>query len=515
MPPFVLPAVPITNNNALPDESKRVIIRQIDVRGNTVLADTELTALTSPFLGRSTSLAELETLRQNLTRLYTERGYVNSGVVAPREIVDGIVHFDVAEGHLSTIRLRGMERLVDSFVQSRLRSRHGEVFNVDRLRDRFQVLLADPLFASMNARILPGERAGEAILDIDVARARPYQLSSFINNYRPVSIGENTIGITGSVSNLSGRGDVLDASVQRSLGSGHGARGTLGWRMPLNAVSAFTALLDRGSSSVIEEPTKVLDIRSRLASTDLGVSHTVLESLSKKWTFGLSYVDRENRTSLLGEPYSFTPGEPSGRTHERFWRLSSDYSLRSTTHVLALHMTVIDGHNNLQTIVGLPTFNGPAQRFRLWQGQAQYAGQIMANGAQFIVRTNMQYSSDRLLPLDALAIGGVHSVRGYRENQLVRDRGVTTSIELDYPLLNDATQTTSISLLPFIDYGRVQNVGEDAIAIASVGLASNLKWNGISVELAVARRLLHPPLLGTRGSSLQDSGVHLQLSYKY
>ncbi|WP_195764109.1 ShlB/FhaC/HecB family hemolysin secretion/activation protein [Pseudoduganella rivuli] len=512
--PFALPPVPAAPAAGAADATDaQVTLRRIDVRGNTVLAESDLAALTAPYLGRQVSLAEIESLRQRLSRLYVERGYVNSGVQSPREIADGQLVFTVVEGRLTHIRLRGMERLDEAYVRRRLQPDAQQALNFDALRERFQLLLSDPLFERMHARMLPGARLGEAILDVDVARARPWQLAVFANNHRPVAIGANALGLNGSISNLSGQGDVLDASLQGPLGRGRGARGTLGWRMPLGqGGTALTAALDRGASSVTEEPARELDIHSRLDSSDIGLSHAFINTLGQKAELGVNRTWRVNRTWLLGQPYSFTPGEPDGRTRETLWRLWADYVRRSTSQVLALRVTYIGGGNNLQQIAGLPPNGAAGRRFRIWQAQAQYGRQVLDNGAELVVRAALQGTHDHLLALDAMAVGGAATVRGFRENQLVRDNGATATLELDYPLLNEASR--GLALRPFVDIGRAHNVGETGATLASAGVAGRLRWHGVLAELAVAGKLRHSVAL-PGGATLQDQGVHLQVSYKF
>ncbi|MES2260132.1 MAG: ShlB/FhaC/HecB family hemolysin secretion/activation protein [Pseudomonadota bacterium] len=493
----------------------RVRIARIEVRGNTVLPAAAFDALAAPYLGRVSSVEELETLRQAMTRLYTEQGYVNSGLLLPDEIVDGIVVMTAVEGRLADVRLRGSERLDPRYISRRLGGADGEVLNVELLRERFQLLLADPLFIRLNARMMPGERAGEAVLDVDVERARPWQLGLFANNYRPVAIGAQALGVSAAVRNLSGQGDALDASVQGSPEGGHGARVTLGWRMPLgqDGTGLYVAL-DGGSSSVIEEATRALDIRSRLASAEIGLEHRLWETLRSKLAASAGVLRRENRTWLLGQPYSFVPGEPEGHTRETVWRASIDYARRSASDVLALRATVNLGRNNLRQIDGLPETRVPERRFLVWQGQAQYGHQVFDNGAQLVLRGALQYSADSLLALDALAIGGVGSVRGYRENQLVRDRGAYVNAQFEYPLAGEAGGAPVWTLIPFIDYGRAQNVGETGVTLSSVGLAGRWQWRGLNFDIAWAGRLRHPDALGG-GANLQDRGMHLQLAYKF
>ena len=207
---FTLPPVPETVP-ALEGETRKLFIKRIVVDGNTVLSEEDLRSLIQPYEGREVSVAELEDLRQKLTRLYIDHGYVNSGAVIPGDALqDGELHFHIVEGRLDEVRVKGQGRLREGYIKNRLRGDSNEPLSLQELQDRFQVLLSDPLISRMNGRILPGASPGHAILDVDVIRARPYHLSLFGNNYRPPSIGAEAFGLSAFLGNLTGLGDTLD-----------------------------------------------------------------------------------------------------------------------------------------------------------------------------------------------------------------------------------------------------------------------------------------------------------------
>ncbi|MBK9237563.1 MAG: ShlB/FhaC/HecB family hemolysin secretion/activation protein [Rhodoferax sp.] len=483
--------------------------------GNTVVATSVLQAIAAPYLARETSLDELDELRDKLTRHYTDQGYVNSGVMWNGDVAKGVISFTVVEGRLSDINLSGVAGLDPRYVTRRLKREGDGPLNMEVLRERFQMLLADPLIARMNARLVPGAQPGQATLTVEVERARAYQFNLFTNNYRPPSIGSDAIGVSGTVRNLTGLGDALDLSLQLPPQSGASARSSASWHMPLGfAGTRLSVALDHGRSSVVEEPAAALDIKSVLSSVDVGLSHALHESLNQKFSIGLHHLRRDNHSSLLGEPYSFTPNEPEGLTRETLWRFWQDYSYRTPKQVIALRSTFGVGRNNLQDVPGLPTADSAAKSFRLWMGQVHWARQVMDNGAQLVLRATMQRSADRLLALDGLSVGGVNTVRGYRENQLVRDQGEVVNLEFDYPLLRNPATGLSVNLLPFLDYGRARNVGAPSASLSSVGLATRLIWRGLQLDLALARRIHAGIDLSTQHGTLQDRGVHLQLAYK-
>lgn len=481
----------------------------------------ELEQIAAPLLGQSLDAAGLETLRQRLTRHLVARGFVNSGVVlAEPALRDGVVRLQIVSGQVREVRLHGMDGLHDGYLTGRLVRQEDGALNIESLRERFQLLLEDPLFDRLNARLLPGEAAGDAILDIEVVRARPYQLTASLINHRPPSTGEIGYGLSGWVRNLTGRGDLLEAGLAaptRGSGGAGGVRGNLGWRMPLNTRGTqFIAQFDHGQSSVVEEPLRVLDIRSHLDSKEIGLAQTLFEQLDSKFSVGLSRVRRENRTTLLGEPFSFTPGEPDGVTRIWSWRFWQEVTLRSDKQVLALRSTFNQARTNLQDVADLPAGTVvPARHYGVWLGQAQYARQVQEQGAQFVARLSAQQARHRLPALDQLSIGGVNTVRGFRENQLIRDTGVVLNLELDYPVVRAFGSGFNLSLVPFYDHGRGKNRDAPADSLSSVGLAARMRWQGFSAELALAKRLTHPATVTRDGGKLQDKGVHFRVAYQF
>lgn len=513
--PFQLPPLQPAAGPAMPEG---FVPQGFVFEGPALVPMAELDDIAAPFVGQPLDTADLETLRQRLTRQLIARGFINSGVLVGEPAVrEGRVVLRVVAGRVREVRQQGLEGLHDGYLSERLVRPGDTALNVEVLRERFQLQLEDPLFERLNARLLPGEAPGDAILDIDVARARPYQLTAYASNHRPPSTGANGYGLSGWVRNLTGRGDYLEAGLSAPVHATGGVRGSLGWRMPLNTRGTqFIAQFDRGQSSVVEEPLRVLDIESRIDSRELGVSQALIEETGQKLSVGVSRMRRENRTTLLGEPFSFAAGERDGVTRIWSWRFWQEYTLRSDRQVLALRSTFQRARNNLLRADELPVpVDVPAQRYGLWLGQAQYVRQVQEQGAQLAARLNVQHSGQRLAALDQIAIGGASTVRGYRENTLVRDTGVIFNIELDVPVVRRFGDGLNMSLVPFYDIGRGKNRGAAADTISSAGLATHLRWQRLSAELAYGKRLAHPAALDAQRGTLQDRGWHLRVAYEF
>ena len=139
----------------------------------------------------------------------------------------------------------------------------------------------------------------------------------------------------------------------------------------------------------------------------------------------------------------------------------------------------------------------------------------MDNGTQAIFKAAAQRTADRLLALDGLSIGGVNTVRGFRENRLVRDAGFIFNFEFEYPLVRGAGSGLNATVIPFCDRGRGWNKGDSAATLWSWGLANRIRWQEFARDLVLAKRLSSPQVVKGPKSNLQDQGTHFQLSYTF
>ena len=150
----------------------RVLVRKFRVTGSTVFSEAELAKIAAPFENREISTSELEELRRRLTLEYVNRGYINSGAVIPdQRIAEGVIEIRIIEGRLSRIEVEGNEHFRKEYFSDRIARRAGPPLNVQELERELQMRLRDPLLASINAQLVPGERPGEAVVVRSAKRA--------------------------------------------------------------------------------------------------------------------------------------------------------------------------------------------------------------------------------------------------------------------------------------------------------------------------------------------------------
>src|SRR5262249_53680386 len=172
-----------------------------------------------------------------------------------------------------------------------------------------------------------------------------------------------------------------------------------------------------------------LDLISLTTSYGVVLRQPVYQTANREAGGSIGFDRRQNDTLYLdGSPFPLPGATADGRMIVSVLRLSQDWLDRGQNHVLALRSTFNIGLNVFDATVN-DTNGVPSAKFFSWLGQGQYVQRLFHTQNQLVLRVSGQVTDDRLLALEQMAVGGLETVRGYRENQLVRDRAIVASVE--------------------------------------------------------------------------------------
>jgi len=523
-PGTLLPPAPLAPKGE-PFPALRVFVREIMVTGSTVFSPQELDKVTASYLNRELTSEDLEALRVALTLLYVNNGYVNSGAILPDQTVTGgVVSYQIIEGELTGIEVRGNQWFRPSYLQKRFNLDAGPPLNVNSLQRRLQLLLEDPRIQRLNAELRPGVRRGEGILDVRVEEKTPYSLYLEYDNYQSPSVGENRGLVTLEHRNLTGNGDVAMAQ----YGGSTGLNPLLDFKYSFPFTAYDTTLsyeYRKNTLNVIEQPFQDLEIDSKSDIYTITLRQPVYRTLNSEIALALIGERLSDKTTLLGERFSLEPGAENGRSVVSALRTAQEFVYRTQNQVIAARSTFSFG---LRALGATIHNNGlPDGVFFKWLGNFQWVRRLGFLDSYVIFRSDFQHSDSPLLSLEQISIGGRYSVRGYRENTMLRDRAVITSLETRLPLMPlmgnylgvdlNRYGFEYVELAPFFDFGRGWNrklPTPDPKDISSVGVG--LRW-ALTYPSFVPLRPQFEVYWGHRlrnipnpRKSLQDNGVHLQ-----
>ncbi len=508
-PELVLP--PVAPAPRRPDRIApgiRVFVKGFEISGNTVFTTAELDAITAPYVGREITSEELEEVRHKLTLQYVSEGYINSGAVIPdQDVKDGRIRIEIVEGILKKIDVQGTETLNPEFIRERLELGAGPPLNVRQLGERLQIVVQDPVVGRINADLQPGDRPGEANLVATVQEARPHEISLVFDNQVVPSLGDFRGLLSGRLYNLSGWGDILNIEVEgaEGLGDFFGV-----YSRPFTSRGTTFQVRGEVERSRVVGEFEPLDIRTDFYTVGFGISHPVYQTPRDRLVLSIGLDRRHSETSIGGVDFSFPPLDPAlnGVTDTAPLRFSQEWLTRTRNQIFAFRSTFNFGIDWLGATSDVAT--GPDGEYFAWLGQLQWARVLDDRGSQILFRAAGQYTPDQLLPMEQFSVGGARSVRGYEENQLVRDSGFSASIEYRYPVLRKQGRPT-LQLAAFFDAGGAwfndqPNPSPEIISSPGVGVL----WDpmpGIHAELYYGYALED---IEFQGDNLQADGIHFQ-----
>jgi hemolysin activation/secretion protein len=526
----------------------KIAVKKFTFEGNHVFSNRNLAKVVAAYAGREITSEELEEARVALTKHYVDAGYITSGALLPdQNVASGVIRFQIVEGRLNEIDLRGNFWYRSWWLRNQLRLAAGQPVNFNDLRTGLQLLRQNPTISRLNAELKPGAQTGESILDMSVKDEQPFRFGFTIANTRPPSVGEGIGDVHLTDLNLTGNNDPLDLHWGLARWTKEGAIDYVGfdnisgtYEFPVSPWDTTLELhASKNNTSVIDETFAALGLTSRTMQYGLTLRQPLYKTLSDTVVVSLTADREHSETFLLGQPFTLSPGANNGTSDVFVARGALDWTNRSQVHVLALRSVFNLGMYGFgSTRNDSSTADDPVQgdnaevpdsKFFSWVGQGQYVRRIfdtpsfrdkpdeygwnLLRETTLVLRANAQLSDRPLLALEQFSIGGMQSVRGYRENQLLRDDGVFASAEVRIPIWLKKDKTPVVSIAPFFDWGDGWNADTNdksyqAIYSAGVGLLVNATQHAqITIYWG------HPFVnFHEEKQSLQDYGFHFAIS---
>jgi len=498
-----------------PDLAGTIRVDRFEFEGNTAFSDRELAEITKPFAGREITFAELIAAEAAVTQKYVAAGYINSGAVIPANQTfsrqGAVVKIQIVEGGLDEIQITGNRRLNSNYVRSRLEIATRRPLNRDRLLQALQILQLDPLIANISAELQAGSRPENSRLEVRVKEADSFQGEVFADNNRSPSVGSFRRGVRINQTNLLGLGDGLEVSYANTDGSNE-LNGS--YTFPVNPRNG-TIRLSAGATktNVIEEPFDAAGIEGKSRTYELTYRQPIVEKPDRNLALGVTLSRQESNTFLLGERFALSAGaNERGETRVSTVRFFQEYVQRSSSQVFAARSQFSLGTDFLGATAN---DSGPDSRFLAWRGQAQYV-RLLAPETLLIVRSDIQLADRPLLSLEQIGIGGVASVRGYRQDLLLTDNGAIAIAEVRIPVWRVPKVKGLLQVAPFIDFGvgwnhsgEKANPNSDKLLGAGVGLLWQM---GDQFNLRLDYGI---PLINAQSSdrTFQEKGIYFRINY--
>ena len=414
------------------------------------------------------TVKELTDMVARLNALYQEKHIVTAqAVLPPQKVQDGVVYIRLIEGKFGKTVVTGNQRISEKALLSRIHGRTGELVDVDRLEDELRVYNSTNTY-QVQAELVPGEEEGTSDLHL-VLMEKENPLTSFIftDNAGQKESGRYRIGAYTEYRGIGGHDASLAVSPVWTEGIWGGSVmydtpwGHHGTRAQ---ISYSKNLVD-----IIDGTFKDYDMKANSNDAAVSITHPVnITPLSRVDVF-LEGHRKWSDTTYSGMELS----NSATRT------VKAGLSARSfDENGLWFFMTSVTGYES-DDRANHKDNNGSYYSAYLMRRQN------LKNDQYMLYRLYGQYTAFESLPsTEQFTLGGMGSVRGYKESILSGDKGWFAGMEYGFPISSDHQTWRGFV---FLDHGVAYNnfsvkTTKDYITSTGIGLeCSKGGWYGKAV----------------------------------
>lgn len=497
-PPGRAPAQLLEAGQAPPAENC-IEVDTIDIVGSTRLSDDLKKAIVRPYEGKCIGLGQINEIVRATTNLYIDKGYITSRVVIPeQDLGDGSLELQVIEGYTGKI-VRG-ELAGDINLRTSFPGLIGTLLNI---RDIEQGLDQINRLQSNNAkmRLLPGEEAGSSVIVVDNKPSRPLSGSIGIDNHGSSGTGEikgsatlvfdNPLHLNDQLTLTYGRN--LEKPSQNALSQNY----AINYSVPWGYWTLSGGYSNFEYASLLQGEVDSFDTDGDGNTSTLSLSRVLMRDQTSKTTLTGTLTRKDNLNYVEGT------------------KLVSSSRVTTVADITAVHtffasgatFTIDGGISRGLTVLGAqnnPVFAGSADdEFLLTHAGASFAKVWGVGAMAFGANSNLtaQMSFDRLPGTEQISIGGVSTVRGFRNQSVSGISGFYVRNEV-YAILPDVGNEPLTELLGSIrpyfgtDFGHVfkqQDIGVvDGATLVGSALGIRTVGGNVNLDIAVGRPIHGP-----------------------
>jgi len=496
---------------------------QFEVQGSTVLKEDITKILKEKFEGKDPSSTEVQAeIKQVINKMYIQNGYLTSRV-SKLDFQNGVLTIQIVEGEVKEIIIENESDLWlrPSFIRDRIGLGALAPLNTNVLEGQLKLLSSDPLLENLEASLRPTGEVGKTDVHLRVKEARSLSLKLVSDNYSPPSIGSYRAGVSLGLRNLTGFGEQWDGSYFHTTTSGGKVLdGAL--KVPLNALNGTLELRGaRYRTKFTQSDIEDLDIKGKNHLFAVRYRQPFIRTFTNEAALSLGFMYQKGKTFIfqnIGTPFGIGPDE-NGVSRTSVIQFGQEYIRR-----LARSVWVIQSQLNFGTGLFNATSNSepiPDGKFFSWLGQIQLAQRI-GNDHLWVTQGGLQLTPDGLLAQQQFVIGGVYSVRGYRQNARIGDQGFRFSTEDRIAIFRDGEGKPWLQVIPFVDMGKTWNVSDNPNPqgnqrfLIGAGLGLLLEPTIDPLRDFTIRIDYAPPIidLDDKGTGPQNNGFYFSVSYQ-
>ncbi|MDR0634005.1 MAG: hypothetical protein LBF91_03410 [Azoarcus sp.] len=472
------------------DQSLRVDAFRFE--GAECIAEDVLQAAIADYRGRALSMADIEAAAERITALYRERGYLVARAWVPRQDASGgTLTIRIIVGKYGKRTLRNTSRVRDSQIEGHFAAlEDGAAVRRDEL-ERAMLLVSDlPGAAMPKVRLAPGEAAGSADVDIEIAADEPYSAYAIADNHGSRYTGKTRLSLGASWHSPLRLGDTLEFA-GTGTEAGRLLSGRLAYAAPLGSGGLRGELAVSRAVYELGDIYAALDAEGVADSLELALSYPLRRTRSHNLTARLDMAGRRMRDEIgLFEQkttrrlYAATFGL-NYDSHSQIAGRAAYFSASGS--LTAGRLDIEEAEMKAANRAGADTV-GAYGRVNLTLGGQVALGERLSLSATLSAQQSIGRNLDTS---EQLLVSGTQGVVAWREIAS-GDKGWLASLELRHTLPAPAGVRHSVSV--FADAARVRPhdgsyTTEDEVAVAGAGIGYRIAWRNLFAHARWAHAL--------------------------
>ena len=465
-------------------QEERFDISRFDVKGNTLLKQSDLDALVAPFVGPKRNYGDIQKALEAVENAYRSRGYGTVNVYVPeQELTSGAVRIEVTEAVLGKIKIAGNKFFDAANVRASLPLLvEGKVPNLRDLSESVQLVNENP---AKQVDVTLGVAAEPDKVDatINVTDSNPSKFILTVDNTGSQSSGDIRTGLAYQHANLLGGDEVLTMAYTTSPDKPKDTKVdvySLAYRQPLYSWGDSIDVI-YGNSNVSTPTPQATGFGAAFGIAGKG------EVISIRWNHLFSrkgeYTSRlvvgfdhkyfNTRCPLAGVPTSYDPpnapgavpsciphtDKPVSLTYSGQWQgvgFAADYNVGAAMNLPLGTKYTNPAGTNVDRYSYIAN-RGVPDDFLV----VRYGGSYTKAFGDWQLRGafNAQFTSDGLIAGEQIGLAGSSSVRGFNERAVATDRGHVVNLEGYTPEFGAGLGIPgSLRALAFFDFARGDNL---------------------------------------------------------
>lgn len=505
----------IANIEQVPEPGPVFQIDRIDVTGNTVLSQAQLDDITRPFLGKRLGGARINLLLRRLTEAFVNRGLITTrAYLGEQNLRSGVLAITFVPGKIEAIKLNDQQLsprdasaspdsggwLTDAGVRMAIPTGPGAVLELADLEQGVeQINRMRRNKAEM--QILPGSTPGSSVIGIANKPGDRLWYSAGIDNYGSKQTGLNRTRFGVEADNLLGLQEILSFNYS-------GSRETNA--LVASASIPFGYNTFSYTTSLSEYQTLISDtalLYGKTVASTWGWNRVLSRSQALRTALDVTLSRRKadrDINNLPLDPQKLTVLRVGGSV---LWR----FLVQQRPATLSLELGISKGLSafGANQDSAQITDDEAHSQFTKIDGNAALAFALPSPDAfQLAMRMqfNAQWTKQALFGSEQLFVGGMSSVRGFRESGISGDRGAYARNEL---IWSNAPAVSDVRVEPYVffDLGMTELIAEQHTRKLS-GIGAGLRMqlqagkHAWTSEITLGRPVQQPDFLGKKEALL-------------